>query len=257
MRTPQNILEAIDRFRSVDWKTRIAPRKAYDDFHFKQLWSDKRRVKDLKLQKIDSQYYLENGADAAVARFVTGYCGGRIKTTQGNWFANYYRLPKQFDEEFKIAVIEAPASNLYTESIANFAGLTRLERMDLSRNDKLDNFACDQLARAFRTSKTLKELNLSHIPRIDVYGLDALFRIPSLRLINAQNTMATRSEDIELFTIAALEERNCIVLTRDDGRLFKSPELEELYKPHETLLLDAAEQARHSGSYNKDKRTHE
>lgn len=201
---------------------------ALDDWAIKQKWHNRKLNHLVKMQKIDIIAHSEIGSDLAVARFVTGTLGGLIRNEKGHWIKRKKDLPPEFTESFKVTAIKASGCGLIDEGIDNFVGLTQCESIDLSSNPRLDDFACDQLARQFRSSRTLREVNFSNNPLVSIYGLDVLFRIPSIKRIIALNTMAAKHEDIDLFVICAEDERQCDVYVHEGGKKFKVPELEAL-----------------------------
>lgn len=201
---------------------------ALDDWAVKQKWENKKLDWLVRAQRIDIKAHSEIGSDLAVARFVTGKLNGRICNEKGHWFKHLKDLPPEYVESFRVTAIRVANARLVDEGIDNFVGLTQLKSIDLSSNPKLDDFACDQLARQFRSSRTLEEINLSHNPLISIYGLDVLFRIPSIRRIIAFDTLASKHEDIDLFVVCAEDERQCDVYVHQDGKKFKHPELESL-----------------------------
>lgn len=240
-RTPQTFVEAVVKATSVTYKFKISPRQNYDNFYWKQKWQDRTRKRLVRKQMFDPTLCKDLGPDLAAANFVMKYCRGTVKTTKNRWYSYFFDLPRDADDTFKLSEIRATDSGLLSEAMDHFVGLDALERLDLSGNTKLDNFACDQLARQFRDSKTLRVIDLSHNPRIDVYGLEVLFRIPSLKTIRALGTGACDCDEIDLFVMAAQEERQCKVYVHGDGRMFKSDDLQTLLDSIDTTtpLLEA------------------
>lgn len=227
-RTPQTFTEALNKFLSLKYNTRIAIRRSYDDWTMKQIWSDYKMKRLRKNQMINLDQHTELGSDIACAKFVINYCNGQVRNENERWINNPSEIPKYYTKSFKLTAIDAKKSQLVSESIDNFVGLDHLESINLSYNDKLDNFACDQLSRQFRNSKTLKEIDISYNSRISVYGLEILFRIPSLKKIIAVDTLASQYEDIDLFVLAAEDEKQCNVLVHNNGKKYVLDELEEL-----------------------------
>ena len=220
--------DAVSRFLSIRMSNKIAIRRSYDDWTWKQIWADKKRRMLINSQKLDLQAHSSLGPDIAVAKFVLGRCRGTIQDERGLWLKKIKEIPREYDKNFRLLAIRASETNLLTEGIDNFVELNHLRYLDLSNNRRLDDFACDQLSRQFRKSKTLEEIDLSLNPLISVNGLEILFRIPSLKRIVAVGTAADKFKDIDLFTLLAEEERQCQVLVHPDGRQYVSPEIEEL-----------------------------
>ena len=210
--TPKTLSDALLKFLSLTPDFFILVRRSYDDWFFKQYYRNFRKKVDIKNQKVSLQEHQTFGSDLAVSRFVIDRCNGKVRDINGTWISKYNDLPKSFQKNFKITYIDASNSGLITEGIDNFMLLDDLESIDLSKNKELDDFACDQLSRQFRTSNKLKEVNLSFNPYISIYGLDILFRIPSIKRICAVETMASSHEQIEVFKAAAAAERNCEVV---------------------------------------------
>lgn len=227
-KTPLTIAGAIEKFMSKDLNTQLAMRRSYDNWALKQMCSDSKRKRVVNLQKILLSEHQKLGPDVAASRFVVGYCRGQIKNERGNWISRLRDLPDEYSKTFRVIAIQARNAGLLTESIDNFVELDSLESLDLSENPNLDDFACDQLGRQFRRSKKLMEINLSFNPLISVFGLEILFRIPSIRKIIAVETQATTHQEIDLFTLAAEDERQCEVVVHKNGEKFKNPELRNL-----------------------------
>lgn len=80
----------------------------------------------------------------------------------------------------------------------NFILLHELEELHFVGNHKFDDFCCDKLARLFRNSKCLSYLDLSKIPDITHRGIEALYKIPSLRTLIIKDTKAASFPFIEL-----------------------------------------------------------
>lgn len=87
------------------------------------------------------------------------------------------------------------------EGLDNFILLNELEELDLSGNFKLDDFSCDKLARLFRNSTALTYLNLSDIPLITNRGIEALYKIRSLKTLVIRETRAAKFPFIELLIL--------------------------------------------------------
>lgn len=211
----------------MNWKSQYILKQTLDDWAIKQIFHNRKTKALVKLQKIDVSAHSKLGSDLAVARFVTGRIGGLIRNEKGHWIKREADLPPEFTESFKVTAIKVANSGLVDEGIDNFVGLNHLESIDLSLNPKLDDFACDMLARQFRSSKNLREVNLSNNPLISLYGLDVLFRIPSINRIIAVNTLATEHEESDLFVVCAEDERQCDVFLHEGGKKHRLPELEQ------------------------------
>ena len=224
----ESMSDLVYKYLRFDGTFKFMLKRSYDDWFFKQLFADRRRRSRVKSQKLRVDEHSTVGSDLAVSRFVVERCRGQIRDERGLWIFRKSELPADYRQSFKVTGIKMIAQNLVTEGVDNFVDLDHLELIDLSDNPKLDDFACDQLSRQFRRSKNLKEVILNNNPLISVYGLEILFRIPSLRRIVAFNTQASNYEDIDLFTVAAEEERKCTVLVHEDGRQYNSSELEAL-----------------------------
>jgi len=166
--------------------------------------------------RISELTHAELGADLAAAKFVIGKFGGKIQDETGSWITRVGQLPKKFVESFKVTAIELTNSNILTEGLDNFAELDYVKSLNLSRNKNLDDFACDIIAREFRKSRVLESIDLSFNEQISVHGLNALFRIPSIRHIRAVQTGASKYENMDLFALLAEDERQCKVVVSDD-----------------------------------------
>lgn len=213
---------------SVKIKTAYAVKRGYDDWWLKQFLRDRRNRMTVISQRINVEEHQKYGSDMAVSRFIIRTTGGQVRDQRGIWLSKYKELPPDYSKNFKVTAIKASHSVLTTEGVDNLVGLDYVESIDLSYNYRLDDFSCDQLARQFRKSKTLKYIDLSHNPLITLNGLDILFRIPSLKQLIAINTRASEHEHIDLFALSAEDERGCQVICHEDGRQFKSAELEAL-----------------------------
>lgn len=236
--TIKTAAQMASNFMGINFRNRFSFRRSYDVFTCQEIIANKRRNTLVRLQKLEVAEHAELGSDIAVAKFVLNL-SGRVRCCDGKWITDYRKLPRDYNDSFKLSAIELTKTSLVTEGIDNFVGLDHLESLDLSENFLLDDFACDQLSRQFRNSKTLKYLNLNKIPFLTVYGLEILLRIQSLRTISAFGTQASEFEDIDLFTLAAQDERDCKVMVHEDGRQFRSQELEVAYRD---TRLEAKEQ---------------
>lgn len=210
--TPQSILGAVNRLLSFKLSSNIAIRRAYDDWFWKQFIADKIRASTVENQKLILEEHKNLGSEIASAKFVVATVSGKVRIQEGKWITKSKELPTRYDDKFALTYIDLSKSGLVTEAIDNLIGLQYLEALDLSNNPKLDDFACDMLARQFRYSKTLKEINLSFNPYISIYGLDVLFKIPSLKRLVASSTLASNHEQKELFKLSAEAEKDCEVI---------------------------------------------
>lgn len=215
-RTPQTYTDAIIKFMSIKMTTKLAVKRDWDNWTWKQLWANKGKQILTRLHKLDLGAHTKYGPDIAVAKFVIETCRGRIMTERGKWLELKTAIPGEYSRDFRLTGIDLQGKGLITESIDNIVGLEELQYLNLSNNRRLDDFACDQLARQFRSSRTLREVDLSYNPFITVYGLDALFRIPSIKRIKAIDTRASKYEQIDLFTLAAKDERDCDIYVHKD-----------------------------------------
>lgn len=227
-KVPTTIAESTLKFLSVKINTKIALKRTYDDWTYKQMFRDFKRKFMIKNQALDISSHQNLGSDLAVSKFVLEKCGGQIQNENYRWITTSKDLPKFPTRSFKLTAISASNSRLLPESCDNFVGLDNLEYLDLSKNPKLDDFACDQLSRQFRKSDRLKSIDLSHNPRISIYGLEVLFRVPSIKKITAIGTLASKFGAPDLFVLAAEEERGCDVFIHEDGKKFINQELEDL-----------------------------
>lgn len=211
-KTPQTIIQAVQKLMNLSVDTQIAIRRAYDDWFLKQYLADKKRDFLVTSQRLLLEEHANFGSEIATARFVVTRAHGKLRTNQGVWIKERSELPAKRDEKFAITYIDLSKSGLVTEAIDNLIGLKHVNALDLSYNPGLDDFACDMLGRQFRHSKSLKEINLSYNPYISIYGLDVLFRIPSLERISAVSTLASKHEQKDLFQLSAEIEKKCEVI---------------------------------------------
>lgn len=211
-KVPNTMFEAVQKFMSISLDSNIALKRAYDDWWLKQVMANKRLSFLVRAQKLDLEEHKDLGSDLAAARFVVGRSGGRVRAKNGNWILKEKELPKINDNNFTLSYIDLSKSGLISEGIDNLIGLEHLESLDLSTNPQLDDFACDMLARQFRNSTKLRDINVSFNPYISLYGVEVLFRIPSLKRITAVSTLASSHEQKELFKVAAEVERDCEVI---------------------------------------------
>lgn len=210
-KTAQTFGEAIAKFLRFHPEFLLMVQRTYDDWTFKQMFRNYTRKQALKFQSAQFVQHQSLGSDIAVSKFIIK-CRGKIRDQNHRWITRDRELPKQYSENFKITYIDASDCGLLDEGIDNFMDLTQVEAIDLSKNPELDDFACDQLSRQFRNSTNLKEINLSFNPYISIYGLDILFRIPSIQRITAVETLASKHEQLDIFKVCAEVERNCEVV---------------------------------------------
>lgn len=227
-RTPTSITEAISKFLSIKMKHRLAIKRAYDDWTFKQIFHDRKQLQIIRYQSLDLMEHQRYGSDLAAAKFVLKFAGGRIRNERDKWISKVQDMPQDYTKSFKLTALQINNSELATEGIDNFVGLDHLEWLDLSNNKRLDDFACDMLGKQFRLSKTLNEIHLSFNPRISIYGIEALFKIPSIKKIVAIETAACEHDEVDSFVLAAEDERDCDVFLHKNGRKFKLDDLENL-----------------------------
>lgn len=226
-KTPQTFGEAVTKFLTVNMRTKFAVKRAYDNWAFKQIWADKKRQASLRMLKIDYDEHTKLGSDLATSKFALRL-GGRVMNEKGKWIARQKDLPPDYTRNFRLLAVDLHNKSLLSEAMDNFAALDHLQYLNLSNNPRLDDFACDQLSRQFRNSRSFLEIDLSHNPFISVCGLEILFRIPSIRRITAVGTRASKHDQIDLFTLAAKEERDCDVFVHPNNRQFLDDELESI-----------------------------
>lgn len=236
IKTSTSVADAISNFLTTKYRTKVAVKRNYDNWQFKQMYADWKRGALVHGQKLDLDAHTKYGSDLAVAKFVLSLYFGQVRDERGKWINRRKDLPPDYTNSFKITAIKAKGLGLLTEGIDNFVGLEHVESIDLSNNPKLDDFACDQLSRQFRRSKSLREINLSRNPLISLNGLDVLFRIPSIKRIVAIETQAGEHEEADAFVLAAEDERNCEVLVYDESRRFRLPELNDLTIKNQKLI---------------------
>lgn len=212
MPPPDSVTSALTRFFSLHYKTKLFLRKGIDEFRIKEFWQHNKRKRLINNQTINVDLHNKFGSDIAVANFVLKYClrGKVMLVDQPNkWIVRTDGVPLQINRTIKLLRIDCSYSNIVPEGIDNFVGLEHLKSLNLSGNDMLNDFACDQLARQFRASKTLEEINLSNIPLISISGVERLIRIPSLKRILIQDTWAAEYEHFKLFSMLAEDEQGC------------------------------------------------
>lgn len=203
---------AINKLFSREIEAYIKSFKTYNKWFLKQTFADYKRNLKLDHQKVSLVQHQELGPDLAVSNFVLNF-GGKVRDNKDRWIAKVDHLPKEYNKNYKLTYVDASKCGLLTEAIDNFIGLVNLESLDLSDNHDLDDFACDQLARQFRNSTKLKEINMSNNPQITINGLNILMRVKSLQKISAINTLASSHNQIDVFKVAADCERSCHVMT--------------------------------------------
>lgn len=212
MAASQSVSDALAKAFSVNIKTKLFLRKGFDEFRIKELWNYVKRKHLIEAQAIKLDMHGKCGSDVAVARFVLDYCiNGRVMLLNqpNKWIDKLNAIPPRADPAIKLVKIDCSNSFILNEGIDNFVGLEHLKSLDLSGNTMLNDFACDQLARQFRASKSLEEINLSNVPSIGISGVETLMRIPSLKKIIVKNTWAARYENFKLFSMLAEDEKGC------------------------------------------------
>lgn len=186
-------------------------RRGLDEYVIKDFINKRYRTALIKAQTINVNKHYKYGSDVAVANFVLDYAGKRVTLLSNptKWITGGISL--EINDAIKLHTIDCSNASLQPEGIDNFVGLDYLTSLNLSSNPSLDDFACDQLSRQFRSSKTLSHIYLNNNPLISVNGLEILFRIPSIKKIVAKNTHASQFKHKELFVMLAEDERNCKV----------------------------------------------
>jgi len=87
------------------------------------------------------------------------------------------------------------------EGLDNLILLNFLEELHLAGNYKLDDWCCDKLARIFRNSSTLQYLDISNTPRITHRGIEALYKIKSLKTLIIRGSKAAEYPFIDLLIL--------------------------------------------------------
>lgn len=104
-------------------------------------------------------------------------------------------------------------TGLIYEGLDNFILLTHIEELNLSRNIKLDDWACDKLARIFRNSKSLEYLDLSDMPLVTHRGIEVMYKIRSLKTLVIRGTRAAQFPFIELLNLMLKDVNpNCEII---------------------------------------------
>lgn len=101
---------------------------------------------------------------------------------------------------------------LVTEAIDNFILLSRIEEI-IFANNNFDDFTCEKIARVFRNCTTLKYLDLSGNDAISHRGVEALYKIPNLQILDIRGTKASKYQFVKLLIEVFNEVRpNCKII---------------------------------------------
>lgn len=102
------------------------------------------------------------------------------------------------NKTYKVEELDASHCKLSYYGLDNLFYLRHLRHLDVSSNDKLDDWAVDKLACFYRHSERLKTLNLANNPAITYRSIESLVRLPALELLIITGTPAAKVKHIEL-----------------------------------------------------------
>ncbi|XP_054650908.1 distal membrane-arm assembly complex protein 2 [Dunckerocampus dactyliophorus] len=179
-------------------------RRFYD---VEMLLSLKSRLKRRGLQKKNAYYsYTESryGADTAAAYYVLNLKGGFRFVGQLDWFRADHR--GKFNWDF-LNYKDTPLEEVdMSYTVINYTGLTNLEgqrslqTLSLRGCPEVDDWF---LARLHVFQNSLKELDISHCPRITTGGLAALRNLKGLRRLDVSSLQGISSPGL---VVILLEE---------------------------------------------------
>lgn len=138
----------------------------------------------------------------------------KIIDSRDKWDSNYDALPNKFNDKYILVAADGGGMilfkkksakelvilgcNIIYEGLDNLTMLEYLEELYLNDNPKLDDWACDRIARQFRNSKRLAVLDISYNPLITHKGVETLHRIKSLKRLVITGTQAAQVDFLQL-----------------------------------------------------------
>lgn len=113
-----------------------------------------------------------------------------------------YPLPNKYDPDYIVEAIDFSGVDLHYEGLFCFANLARIEWLSLKGNSLLDDWSIDKLSTMFTT---LEYLDISECKLVSERGLEALYRMNTLKTLKVTNWHG--SEAME-YTCLLLEDVN-------------------------------------------------
>ncbi|OTF78439.1 hypothetical protein BLA29_008586, partial [Euroglyphus maynei] len=189
------------RFLSVDFKVKMQKKYDLSIQEFKHGWRNKIDRIQTKQQRYSTRRHGILGPDLATANFILSR-GGRVRFRHEpqRWVTSLDEIPKTFDKKYRLISVDGSELAIIFEGLDNLILLNELEELNLSGN-RLDDWCCDKLARLFRNSQTLNYLNINDNKWITHRGIEALYKIRSLRTLVIRRTKAAEFPFIDLVII--------------------------------------------------------
>ncbi|XP_046916288.2 distal membrane arm assembly component 2 [Dermatophagoides farinae] len=186
------------RFLSVDFKIKMQKKYDLSMSEFKHGLRNKIDRIETKQQTYSARRHGILGPDLATAHFILSR-GGRVRFRHEphRWVTSLKEIPPTFDKKYRLISVDGSELALIFEGLDNLILLNELEELNLA-NNRLDDWCCDKLARLFRNSKTLSYLNINDNKWISHRGIEALYKIPSLKTLVIRRTKAAEFPFIDL-----------------------------------------------------------
>lgn len=148
-------------------------------------WKKNRDKKlEIAMQSFIPERHQMLGNDLAAAHFIV-HRGGAVKFLNSNTWTKQdendeYTLPGFHDPSYKIVAMKCDNMNLYYEGLENIRRLHNLKFLSFHNVKTFDDWCLDRVSGSEFTSLEVLDLSGTSITE---RGLNALYRIPSLKLL--------------------------------------------------------------------------
>lgn len=186
-------------------------------------WRRKHREMEIYDQRFVKERHQILGSNLAAAHFLV-HRGGKVKFAHSpDWVVkdedDEYDLPQNYVSGYVVEAIDANGINLYYEGLQNISHLNGLKFFSLRGCKPIDDFCLDRISSQY---PRLEHLDVSNCKNVSERGLEALYRMRSLKTLVVTNHHASPA-----FELTCLMLEDCIPDLKCDIR---TPEQEESEK---------------------------
>jgi len=199
-------------------------------------------------QRFVGDRVLALGPDLAAAIFLINR-NLRVKfKDRPAWISTYsmmksgVSIPATWQPEWYVEAIDASCSNLVYEGFNNLRNLMFLKSLDVSYCPEMDDWCLDRITGEYQDS--LEELDLSGCRRVNLGGLEAIWRLRKLKVLKLKDM--DHIADLRLLCLMLLEEfpqLRIVGVDYEDTKLLEGTDQQHLVKDYESMLLNPGQVA--------------
>lgn len=185
----------------------------------------RQRIVDIEDQKFREDRHAILGSNLAAAHFLV-LRGAKVKFSgRSEWVTknkdDEYDLPDKYVPDYVVEAIDAGGMTLYYEGLDNMRNLYDLRLLSFKGSKTVDDWFLDRISSRY---PRLEHLDVSDCEKVSERGLEALYRMQSLRVL-----VVTNHHNSVAFELTCMMLEDC------------NPDLKCVIKPGETKKAAKAE----------------